>query len=579
MAYVNASDIDILCKGTIYDLTLFAKNQGYNFSCNVIDFENYYHYGTANKSVLNLQNVTSDMVLLETASGKIELKMDGQYLIDLHITDANNRHYLQRVINKSNTGATYFTIYFGIDETNQLGSIALLTWRSGSNANFNAFGDSLGNGFYNNNYAYNLIKGLVPPQYNWQSVPSISGKNGILQSLVQIKEEAINDGEPVSEATVLSFDSLGNINIPSVIDEQMPVDPSDVTSVTATYLIPALENGTYESIKLLVKKGSIPTSEQDADKVVNLDEPTSILRIDSKSVGNLDEDSHYYFVVKLVDEVGTEATSEPKDIWTSHSEGWNFDYTGEIQTFVAPKTGIYQLETWGAQGGDATDGTRTARGGYGAYAVGEVFLSQGDTLYINVGGQNGYGGGGGFNPYRQVNSWEASDGNTYDCLKINDYSIIPQSIKDSTTMTYSKLTNGGSLPSYIEEQGDLIHTSVYSDIANNIQIKYCDNEKLKIIHGKYYSTQTYSSPFYGVAFYDVRVSTSIEFCGEGWMNNGSIAVASYIGVVLDVLEHRGYIIWDAYLTNHSSRNGHNIYVIGGKSNGVDIIWETFKNAT
>ena len=241
-----------------------------------------------------------------------------------------------------------------------------------------------------------IINTPIPQPYNWQSVPSISGKNGILQSLVQIKEEALNDGEPVSEATVLSFDSLGNINIPSVIDEQMPVDPSDVTSVTATYLIPALENGTYDGIKLLVKKDSIPTSEEDADKVVNLEEPTSILRIDSKSVGNLDEDSRYFFVVKLIDDLGTEATSDPKDIWTSHSEGWSFDYTGEIQTFVAPKTGIYQLETWGAQGGDATDGTLTARGGYGAYAVGEVFLTQGETIYINVGGQNGYGGGGNF---------------------------------------------------------------------------------------------------------------------------------------------------------------------------------------
>ena len=235
-----------------------------------------------------------------------------------------------------------------------------------------------------------------PITYQWQSVPSISGKNGILQSLVQIKESAINDGEPVSEASVTSFDSLGNVNIPSVIDEQMPEDPSDVTSVTATYLIPALEDGTYEGIKLLVKKNSIPTSEEDADKVIDLSEPTSILRIDSKSVGNLDEDSHYYFMIKLVDEIGTEATSEPKDIWTSHSEGYNFDYTGEIVEWTVPKTGIYSLETWGAQGGEATDGTNSARGGYGAYAYGEVLLQQGETIYINVGGQNGYGGGGNY---------------------------------------------------------------------------------------------------------------------------------------------------------------------------------------
>ena len=79
---------------------------------------------------------------------------------------------------------------------------------------------------------------------------------------------------------------------------------------------------------------------------------------------------------------------------TTTDEGYNFDYTGEIQEFTAPKTGIYSLETWGSQGGNASDGTNSARGGYGAYAYGEVLLTQGDKLYINVGGQNGYGGGG-----------------------------------------------------------------------------------------------------------------------------------------------------------------------------------------
>ena len=79
---------------------------------------------------------------------------------------------------------------------------------------------------------------------------------------------------------------------------------------------------------------------------------------------------------------------------------WGFQYTGEIQTFTAPRTGIYQLETWGAQGGNAEDSENelVARGGYGAYAVGEVLLTQGDTLYIGVGGQNGYNGGGNYVP-------------------------------------------------------------------------------------------------------------------------------------------------------------------------------------
>ena len=79
----------------------------------------------------------------------------------------------------------------------------------------------------------------------------------------------------------------------------------------------------------------------------------------------------------------------------------NFDYTGEIQEFVASKDGNYLLEVWGAQGGDAQSYT----GGYGAYAKGVVNLKQNDTLYIGVGGKGnsnctasgcvgGYNGGG-----------------------------------------------------------------------------------------------------------------------------------------------------------------------------------------
>ena len=33
---------------------------------------------------------------------------------------------------------------------------------------------------------------------------------------------------------------------------------------------------------------------------------------------------------------------------------WNFDYMGEnYQTFVAPMTGYYQFEAWGARGGNS----------------------------------------------------------------------------------------------------------------------------------------------------------------------------------------------------------------------------------
>ena len=69
-----------------------------------------------------------------------------------------------------------------------------------------------------------------------------------------------------------------------------------------------------------------------------------------------------------------------------------FDYTGSEQVFTADATGIYKLETWGAQGNSSTLG-------YGAYATGTVVLNKGDKLYITIGGNTstttgGYNGGG-----------------------------------------------------------------------------------------------------------------------------------------------------------------------------------------
>lgn len=85
-----------------------------------------------------------------------------------------------------------------------------------------------------------------------------------------------------------------------------------------------------------------------------------------------------------------------------------FDYTGDYQTFVAPETGIYKIQAWGAQGGASRENNviSTERvGGYGAYTAGMIDLQKGQTLYIYVGGKGqdgvksgyatgGYNGGG-----------------------------------------------------------------------------------------------------------------------------------------------------------------------------------------
>ena len=71
-----------------------------------------------------------------------------------------------------------------------------------------------------------------------------------------------------------------------------------------------------------------------------------------------------------------------------------FNYTGNVQTFIAPVDGEYLLEVAGAQGG-STYGT----GGLGGTSSGKISLKKGDTLQIYVGNQpvginGGYNGGG-----------------------------------------------------------------------------------------------------------------------------------------------------------------------------------------
>ena len=47
---------------------------------------------------------------------------------------------------------------------------------------------------------------------------------------------------------------------------------------------------------------------------------------------------------------------------------FEFNYTGDYQTFIVPKSWVYKLETWGAQGGDRG----ASNGGKGGYTSGEI---------------------------------------------------------------------------------------------------------------------------------------------------------------------------------------------------------------
>lgn len=82
-----------------------------------------------------------------------------------------------------------------------------------------------------------------------------------------------------------------------------------------------------------------------------------------------------------------------------------FDYSGSVQSYTVPSEGDYTLQVWGAEGAPTSEGRYTY--GQGGYAAGTVHLTAGSTLYICIGGQNGYNGGG----YGGYDAWGGHGGN------------------------------------------------------------------------------------------------------------------------------------------------------------------------
>ena len=91
-------------------------------------------------------------------------------------------------------------------------------------------------------------------------------------------------------------------------------------------------------------------------------------------------------------------------VWMLQRDPVKFGYTGGIQAYTIPTTGLYKLEVWGAAGGDGYDPNigyyAAAAGGYSKY---HTHLQKDQVLYIVIGGAgsmaatSGATTGGGYN--------------------------------------------------------------------------------------------------------------------------------------------------------------------------------------
>ena len=150
----------------------------------------------------------------------------------------------------------------------------------------------------------NYVQTPYTPPYTWQSVPSISGKNGILL-LSTIQSVYLNNGDPVNNALESYIDFIDDSKVAVLVEQEI----DDLTKVTVKYVVPA---GTYEYIKLVYKVGSAPTSVTDGTAIDILQAAKKVI------LSGIADGSTYFF------KIFTDITeSEPYEFTTVRPMGDN----------------------------------------------------------------------------------------------------------------------------------------------------------------------------------------------------------------------------------------------------------------
>lgn len=223
-------------------------------------------------------------------------------------------------------------------------------------------------------------------------------------------------------------------------------------------------------------------------------------------------------------------------IGTSHNnyaDAYNFDYTGGIQEFTVPKTGNYKIEAWGAQGGYSSwgDGSQYL-GANGAYTSGDIALTKGEKLYINVGSE-------GANRY--VYSYYGIPYDTYLLASIyntggifsggaTDISLSSEENEEIFTQGYS---NYGSLKSIRSEESYLQRIMVAGGGGQKYAVPDANSVGLALSNSDGTVSQTTG---YAFGYGNDLLSTNSLSGGSGYFGGtsqqgGTSYISGYLGAV------------------------------------------------
>lgn len=236
-------------------------------------------------------------------------------------------------------------------------------------------------------------------------------------------------GEPYSEEGVSkALDSvLGELKVSKVNISYEYYDGLEIkkvnnidTSKTGVYFINYMISNKYGDVgnksRVVTVNETLsdrPEIEINGDSVIYLDKGDLYTEMGSivKDNSNVDSESMYdgyvneyvsgnYFVKYYTKNSKGNFDGAIREIIVNNAS-YVYRYNGSYQKFVAPTTGYYRIEAYGAQGGDY----KNVSGGLGGYTKGVIKLKKGEEIYIYVGGQplvddssryssGGYNGGG-----------------------------------------------------------------------------------------------------------------------------------------------------------------------------------------
>ena len=162
-----------------------------------------------------------------------------------------------------------------------------------------------------------------------------------------------------------------------------------------------------------------------------------------------------------------------------------------------------------------------------------------------------------------------TQGNEFNLMQINDFSVITSEIKGkgvAETRIYQQSSH--SVPSWISVQGD----KIFSASTMSSDEKYLVNDDYTLI--AYNHITVGGDNFYGTAMYN-KLNGNARAGGGGDSNPSSYGLDQWLGIVLDDDNQRAYLIFATDKYNAGSNNYYRVYVETGNYNGTDIYWETF----